>query len=127
MYNPRNNNPFGGPNQYNNNRNGFGSRTARYQFQAAPYGMQGAQASSLISKVMGLLAFSFIFATIGAFIGTRIIGFSTMSYFVMIIAGFIVLFALQAMIHKPGLNLFLLYLFTFIEGMALSPLITILF
>jgi modulator of FtsH protease len=35
-----------------------------------------------------------------------------------------VLFILNFAIQRPGLNLFLLYLFTFLEGMAISPIIS---
>ncbi|MDQ6660463.1 MAG: Bax inhibitor-1/YccA family protein [Chloroflexota bacterium] len=115
MYYQRNNAPFGRNNQM------FGS--SRYQYQTLPYGYEGTQASGLIGKVMGLLAFSFLFATIGTFIGSQVIH-SVGSFWIVAIAGFVVLFILNFAIQKPGLNLFLLYLFTFLEGMSLSPLIS---
>lgn len=119
MFNPRNNSPFG--------RGGsFGG--SRFQYQtASPYGYSvgtQAQTSSLISKVMGLLAFGFLFAFIGTFVGLAI-GLGFTGYWVVAIAGIVVLFILNFAINKPGLNLFLLYLFTFLEGMALSPIINI--
>ncbi|GCE13290.1 Bax inhibitor-1/YccA family protein [Tengunoibacter tsumagoiensis] len=118
MYNPRD--PYGRGNNPSRNRNqGFGSS---YQYQTLPYGYVGTQTSGLVSKVMGLLAFSFIFATLGAFVGVQI-SLGPGTFLVVAIAGFIVLFALQALIQKPGINLFLLYLFTFLEGLSLGPLI----
>lgn len=117
MYNPRNNyggSPFG-------RRNAFGS--SRFQYQTLPYGQEGTQASGLISKVMGLLAFSFLFAFVGTLFGSLINLGSTGGYWVVAIAGLIVLIALNFLIQKSGINLFLLYLFTFLEGMALSPII----
>ena len=84
MYSPRNNSPFGGDNT-------FGSR---YQYQTLPYGYEGAQASGLIGKVMGLLAFSFIFASIGSFVGFAVIHSMT-TYWIVAIAGLVVLFALN--------------------------------
>lgn len=105
--------PFG-------NRGLFGA--SRYQYQSVPHGYEGVQEGSLISKVMGLLAFSFLFAFIGTFAGLAIhLSFS--GYWIVAIGGFIVLLILNFAINKPGLNLFLLYLFTFLEGLALSPLI----
>jgi modulator of FtsH protease len=81
------------------------------------------QAASLISKVMVLLAFSFVFAAIGTFIGMALnIGFGT--YLIIAIAGLVVLFILQFAIRVQGLNLFLLYLFTFLEGLSLAPIIS---
>jgi len=118
MFNPRNNSPFG--------RGGaFGG--SRYQYQtASPYGYVGTQAetSSLISKVMGLLAFSFLCALLGAVAGL-VIHLNFGSYLFVAIAGIVVLIILNFAINKPGLNLFLLYLFTFLEGLALSPIISL--
>ncbi len=126
MFNPRNNYNYG--NSYNNpyQRNaGFGSR---YQYQTLATGFEGTgtQASSLIGKVMGLLSFSFIFAALGGFVGTIMVGRGLLgngSYLLIVIAGFITLFALQFLIQRQGINLFLLYLFTFLEGLGLGPLI----
>ena len=110
----QNNGPFG------QNRGMFGS--SRYNYQALPYGYEGTQTSGLMSKVMGLLAFSFLFAALGTFVGFFInITFGT--YWIIAIAGLVVLIILQFAIQKPGLNLFLLYLFTFLEGLSLAPII----
>lgn len=118
MFNPRNASPFGGGSR---NR-GFAS--SRYQYQPIPQGYAGTQTSGLISKVMGLLAFSFLFAALGTFVGFSVVqGIGT--YWIIAIAGLIVLFALNFAIQVQGLNLFLLYLFTFLEGMALSPIIRV--
>ena len=119
MFNPRNNSPFGG------GRGGFGrgAFASRYQYQPMPHGAENAQAGSLVSKVMGLLAFSFLFAFIGGIVGIYVLQLTYSTYWIVAIGGFIVLFALMFAINKPGLNLFLLYLFTFLEGLSLSPLI----
>jgi FtsH-binding integral membrane protein len=115
MYNQRNNGPFG----QNNGMVG----SSRYQYQTLPYGYEGTQTSGLMSKVMGLLAFSFLFAALGTFVGFFLnISFGT--YWIIAIAGLVVLIILQFVIQRPGLNLFLLYLFTFLEGMSLAPLIS---
>src|SRR5216684_4110166 len=115
MFNPRRNMPFG------RNNGMFGS--SRYQYQTLPSEYEGVQAGSLISKVMGLLAFSFLFATLGTFVGSFVVvGLGT--YWIVALGGLAVLIALNFAIQKPGLNLFLLYLFTFLEGMAISPIIS---
>lgn len=114
-----NNNPYGGNTRYGRN-GGFGSP---YQYQTLPYGVEATQGSSLMSKVLGLLSASFIFASVGAFLGIMTgIGYGG-GYWVVIIAGFVVLLALRFLIQKPGINLFLLFLFTFLEGMGLAPLL----
>ena len=114
MFNPRSNSPFARGNGM------FGS--SRYQYQTLPYGYEGIQAGGLISKVMGLLAFSFLFACIGTFVGFTVIH-SLGAYWIVAIGGLVVLLILNFAIQTPGLNLFLLYLFTFLEGMAISPII----
>ncbi len=120
MYDPRGNGPFGGGGFYGGGRSR--GKSAGYQYQTLPY--ENAQASSLISKVMALLAFSFLFATLGTFVGYLVIPAASIgTYLVVAIAGLIVLMALRFLIQKPGLNLFLLYLFTFLEGMSLGPLV----
>lgn len=119
MFNMPNNNPYGNP---YGGRRGFGSRSL-YQQMMPGYEASPAQAASLISKVMVLLAFSFVFAAIGTFIGMALnIGFGT--YLIIAIAGLVVLFILQFAIRVQGLNLFLLYLFTFLEGLSLAPIIS---
>lgn len=104
------------------NRGVFG--TSGYQYQAQPNASEGVHASGLIGKVMLLLAFSFLFACIGSFIGFGLvssIGIGT--FWIAAIAGFIVLLILRFTIQVSGLNLFLLYLFTFLEGVSLSPIL----
>jgi FtsH-binding integral membrane protein len=106
-FNRRNNGPFG---------------SSGYQYQTVPY--EGTQTGGLVGKVMLLLAFSFLVACIGAFIGLSLvntIGFGT--FWIAAIGGFVVLIILRFTIQVSGLNLVLLYLFTFLEGMSLAPLI----
>ncbi len=113
MFNPRGGFPAG-------NRGMFGA--SGYQYQTLPYGYEGIQEGSLISKVMGLLAFSFLFAFIGTLVGL-VIHLSFGGYLIVALGGLVVLIILNFNINTPGLNLFLLYLFTFLEGLSLAPLI----
>ena len=112
MFSPRNNGPFGG------RRNG----ASAYQYQTLPYNMVGTQTSGLVGKILALLACSFLVAMVGTFIGT-LVPLSFGGYLVVVIAGFVVLLILRAMINTQGLNLFLLFLFKFLEGLALGPLV----
>jgi FtsH-binding integral membrane protein len=117
MYNPRGGFPV-------RNRGMFGA--TGYQYETLPYGYEGVQEGSLISKVMGLLASSFLFAFIGSLIGMFVLHLNYGGgYWVVAIGGFVVLFILNFNINTPGLNLFLLYLFTLLEGISLAPLITL--
>jgi modulator of FtsH protease len=87
------------------------------------YGTQPVSVTgSLVSKVMALMATSFLVATVGAFFGI-ITNLSLGGYFFVVIAGLIVLLALRALINVRGWNLALLFLFVFLEGLGLAPLI----
>jgi modulator of FtsH protease len=120
MYNyPRNNNSYGG-NSYGRGNNAFGSR---YQYQTLSPEYQGTQSSGLIGKVMGLLSFSFIFASIGALVGAQFGASIGVSWIIVALGGFVVLIALNFLIQKSPINLILLYLFTFLEGMSIGPII----
>jgi modulator of FtsH protease len=89
------------------------------------YGNQAvSQAGGLISKVMALMACSFLVATVGAFLGVGM-GLSMGGYLFVVIAGFITLLALRFLINSRGINLVLLFLFVFLEGLGLAPLISI--
>lgn len=117
MFNQRSNSPFG------RNNGMFGS--SGYQYQTLTNAYEGTQDSSLIGKVMLLLAFSFLVATIGTFVGFSLIpslGIGT--FWFAAIAGLIVLIILRFTIQVSGLNLVLLYLFVFLEGLSLSPIIS---
>jgi len=106
------------------NRGMFGA--SGYQYETLPYGYEGVQEGSLISKVMGLLASSFLFAFIGSLIGMFVLHLNYGGgYWVVAIGGFVVLIILNFNINTRGLNLFLLFLFTLLEGISLSPLISL--
>src|SRR5260370_14958862 len=118
MYNPNSGFPM-------RNRGMFGA--SGYRYETLPYGQEeGVQSGSLISKVMGLLATSFLFAFIGTLIGMFVLHLNYGGgYWVVAIGGFVVLFILNFNINTPGLNLFLLFLFTLLEGISLAPLIAL--
>jgi len=117
MYNPNGGFPM-------RNRGMFGA--SAYRYETLPYGAEGVQEGSLISKVMGLLSSSFLVAFIGTLVGTFVFHISYGgTYWVVAIGGFVALIVLNFNINTRGLNLFLLYLFTFLEGLALAPLISL--
>jgi FtsH-binding integral membrane protein len=116
MFNPRYNSPYG-----MGRRGGF---AAAYPYQTVPYINE--EAGSLVSKVMLLLAVSFLVACVGTFIGisffSQVAGIG--AYLLVALGGLVVLLILHLAINVQGLNIFLLYLFTFLEGMSLAPLVT---
>jgi FtsH-binding integral membrane protein len=123
MFN-QNNNPYGN-NSFTRGGRRNGSFGSQYQYQTRPYGYPGTVSSALIGKVMALLAFSFIFATLGTFVGFLLLPTASIgAYLIIMLAGFAVLLALRFLIQKQGINLILLYLFTFIEGISLGPIVS---
>src|SRR5260370_32731633 len=104
MYNPRGGFPI-------RNRGMFGA--SGYQYQTLPQGYEGVQEGSLISKVMSLLASSFLFAFIGTLIGMFVLKLNYGGgYCVVAICWFVVLIILNFYIYTRGLNLLLLFLLT---------------
>ncbi|HEX7733942.1 MAG TPA: Bax inhibitor-1 family protein [Ktedonobacteraceae bacterium] len=121
MY-PRNNGPFGGGPFGGGQRNNRGASAFQYQYL---YGNQPVStAGSLVSKVMALMACSFLVATVGAFLGVAVVPLTLGGYLFVVIAGLIVLLALRALINVRGWNLALLFLFVFLEGLGLAPLLS---
>src|SRR5438270_6007097 len=117
MYNPNSGFPM-------RNRGMFGA--SGYRYETLPYSNEGVQEGSLISKVMGLLSTSFLFAFVGTLIGMFVLHLNYGgSYWVVAIGGFVVLLILNFYINTRGLNLFLLFLFTLLERISLAPLIAL--
>src|SRR2546426_6419215 len=99
MYNPNGGFPM-------RNRGMFGA--SGYQYETLPYGYEGVQEGSLISKVMGLLASSFLFAFIGSLIGMFVLHLNYGGgYWVVAICGFFCLFLFDFYNYIPRFNFFL--------------------
>src|SRR4030081_1868600 len=90
--------------------------------QRAPYADYGADVgladrSATLGKVMGLLAFAFLFTAGGAVIGPAL---GPGAFLLSIVGGFGTVIALQFLRERSPLNLGLLYAFATFEGMALG-------
>src|SRR2546428_6959432 len=114
MYNPNSGFPM-------RNRGMFGA--SGYRYETLPYGQEGVQEGSLISKVMGLLASSFLFAFIGSLIGMFVLHLNYGGgYWVVAIGGFFVFFFFYFFIYNRGFKLFLPFLlFPFYVVFLFSP------
>ncbi len=77
-------------------------------------------ASGLLGKVFGLLAFSLAFATVGGYVGAQL---SSSWFFPIMIGYFALFFAVQALREREGINLVLLYAFTFSSGLLVGPIV----
>ncbi|HLG73127.1 MAG TPA: Bax inhibitor-1/YccA family protein [Chloroflexota bacterium] len=79
-----------------------------------------AQRGTLLGKVLGLLAFAFVFTCFGVAIGSRL---GPGSYLIGVIGSLVLVFALMALREKSPINLILLYAFATFEGLLIGPLL----
>lgn len=76
--------------------------------------------SGLLGKVLGLLAFSLAFAAVGGVVGTQLAPGWILPLFIVEIG---LIFAVQALREREGINLVLLYAFATVSGMTLGPIL----
>lgn len=76
-----------------------------------------------IKQTYQLFAASLLAASVGAYIGTGIAPQISQFYLGLVILEFVFLFGLYAAKKKVGLNLVLLFGFTFISGLTIAPLL----
>jgi modulator of FtsH protease len=74
-----------------------------------------------------LFASSLLAATVGAYIGLGMASVISSWYWGLVILEFALLFGLYAVKDKPGINLAVLFGFTFISGLTLTPLLSSVF
>lgn len=90
------------------------------QYYPREQAQTGVRSSGLLSKVFGLLAFSMVFSAVGGVIGYH---FARGMILPLIILEIGLLIGLYVGRNKEGLNLALLYGFTFVSGMTLGPVV----
>ena len=77
-----------------------------------------------VKQTYQLFAASLLAASAGAYVGLGFAATISSMYFMFVILEFAVLFGLFAAKKKAGLNLVLLFAFTFLSGLTLAPLLT---
>ncbi len=115
-------------NSFDSNRGGWGNSNNNRQVTYAPV-TSIADRSSLITKVMWFTTFSIIAAIAGGWVGAFQLGldrFGGGSYFIFLILEIALMIGAYAARETPGLNFVLLYSFTFVTGLAISPIVYIL-
>ena len=83
-----------------------------------------AQLMSFLKATYQLFAGSLLAATAGAYIGLDIVSTIKSWYWGLVILEFVLLFALFAVKNKPGINLAVLFGFTFMSGLTITPLLS---
>jgi modulator of FtsH protease len=98
------------------------------------YSSYESQASSRPENLVGFLratyqlfASSLLAATVGAYIGLGMASVISSWYWGLVILEFVMLFGLYAVKDKPGINLAVLFGFTFVSGLTLTPLLSSVF
>ncbi|MEI6042774.1 MAG: Bax inhibitor-1/YccA family protein [Chloroflexota bacterium] len=129
MWNNNNNNNWGN-NQgggWGGNRNPYGGGAS----QPAVYSQATSMTdrSSLVTKVMWFTSFSIIAAMAGAWTGAfqlKLTSFSGGTWILMLIAEIGLMIGAFALRERSGINFVMLYGFTFVTGLTISPIIHLL-
>lgn len=74
-----------------------------------------------------LFASSLLAATAGAYIGLGMVSTISSWYWGLVILEFALLFGIYAVKDKPGINLMVLFAFTFVSGLTITPLLSSVF
>lgn len=94
-----------------------------YRFQPNPYGGGMATAvkpQSMLGQVLGITALGMCISALAVYLFPNVGPLSWGAFFV----GFILLFAINATRANSALSLTLFYVFTFLEGIAIAPIVT---
>ena len=82
---------------------------------------------SFLKATYQLFAGSLLAATAGAYIGLDMVSTIASWYWGLVILEFVLLFGLFAVKNKPGINLAVLFGFTFVSGLTITPLLASVF
>ncbi|WP_456322792.1 Bax inhibitor-1/YccA family protein [Hydrogenimonas sp.] len=89
-----------------------------------PHIKSEADLAAFVKKTYQLFAASCLAATAGAYLGTGMAPVIQTWYWGLVILEFVMLFGLMFTRKQPGLNLAMLFGFTFMTGLTLAPLLT---
>lgn len=109
--------------EYLSNNNSQEKTYSSYeQEQSRPENLVG-----FLKATYQLFAASLMAATVGAYLGLGMASMISSWYWGLVILEFALLFGLYAVKDKPGINLAVLFAFTFISGLTLTPLLSSVF
>jgi len=82
---------------------------------------------AFLKSTYQLFASSLLAATAGAYIGLGMVSVISSWYWGLVILEFALLFGIYAVKDKPGINLAVLFAFTFVSGLTITPLLSSIF
>ena len=82
---------------------------------------------TFLKSTYQLFSASLLAATVGAYIGLDMVSTIQSWFWGLVILEFALLFGLYAVKDKPGINLIVLFAFTFMSGLTLTPLLSTVF
>ena len=110
----------------NNNDSSYSKKDEAYtssqEQQSAP-----ANIMAFLKSTYQLFASSLLAATAGAYIGLGMVSVISSWYWGLVILEFSLLFVIYAVKDKPGINLAVLFAFTFVSGLTITPLLSSIF
>jgi len=110
----------------NNNDSSYSGKNEAYtssrEQQSAP-----TDTMAFLRSTYQLFASSLLAATAGAYIGLGMVSAISSWYWGLVILEFALLFGIYAVKDKPGINLMVLFAFTFVSGLTITPLLSSVF
>ena len=100
------------------------SSSATYE-QEYSYNQSAEGLRAFIKQTYQLFAGSLIGGAVGAYLGMGFVPTSGLGFWGLVILEFALLFGVYAVKDKPGINLAVLFAFTFVTGLTISPLISV--
>ncbi|MEA1913944.1 MAG: Bax inhibitor-1/YccA family protein [Campylobacterota bacterium] len=111
------------------NRDYISHNNSSQESSAASHDQSAARGNMLafLKTTYQLFAGSLLAATAGAYIGLDMVSTISSWYWGLVILEFALLFGLFAVKNKPGINLAVLFAFTFVSGLTITPLLASVF
>ena len=104
------------------------AESTEQSFERVNEGIREGDRSSIVAflkQTYQLFAGSLLAASVGAYVGMGYAEAISSWYWGLVILEFALLFAIYALKSKPGVNLALLFAFTFMTGLTLTPLLSV--
>jgi len=110
------------------NKNGSTYSKEKTYSSSSPHSVgTRADLMAFLKSTYQLFASSLLAATAGAYIGLDMVSTITSWFWGLVILQFVFLFGLYAVKNKPGINLAVLFGFTFLTGLTITPLLSSVF